>query len=324
MRSNDRPAVSVIVPAYNAASFLSETVQSALAQTFADFEVLISDDGSTDGTFELAQQWSRTDPRVRSITGPNGGTASARNRAMELARGSFFALLDSDDVWFPTFLESQMAVFERHPEVDVVTGNARSLGGPFDGQPLRPAGGDCRPLSLLAMIEDENAVCVMSVFRRTVFDRIGGFDRKVVYSEDYEFWVRAALAGFTFLANPKPLAWYRRRPDGKSADEVALLTGAIAILEEARAKCDELPLERAAMDRQITHYDQRRLLAIAKSHLIRREFAAASAHLDQLSVSKDDLPAKLMAEVGRRVPSVLLWAYRAKAALWSARALHRT
>src|SRR5580765_6053764 len=112
------PLVSIITPAYNAERLLADTIQSALAQTFTDFELLIADDGSTDRTVAVARRWAELDSRVKVLTGPNGGTSSARNRALHQARGSYFALLDSDDLWQPGYLEGQLAVFRDHPEAD--------------------------------------------------------------------------------------------------------------------------------------------------------------------------------------------------------------
>jgi glycosyltransferase involved in cell wall biosynthesis len=313
------PAVSIITPAFNAAPFLGHTIESALAQTFQDFELLIADDGSRDDTVELAREWARRDPRVSVLTGANGGTSAARSRAMQRARGSYFALLDSDDIWFPTFLAAQMAIFDRHPEADLVTGNAYNLGGPFDGQPLIPVTAGCTPLSLLDIIENENAVCIMSVFRRSVFDRLGGFDADLWYAEDYDYWMRAALAGFTFIRNPAPLALYRRRGESKSADEAASLRGGIRVLERARAHCDHLPVEQAAIDRQLAWFRERLLIASARMHLLRREFADATRSFERLHALTDNVSARLMAHISRRAPRALLWAYQARAALRATR-----
>jgi len=169
------PTVTIITPAYNASEFVAETIASALAQTWRDFELLIVDDGSTDTTLSIAQAWERTDRRIRVLTRVHGGPAAARNTAIAHARGAFLALLDSDDVWFPSFLEAQMAVFREFRPCDVVTGNAYNRGGPRDGQPLKRVGPK-RPLSLLQILESESSVCIMSVFRRTVAERIGGFN----------------------------------------------------------------------------------------------------------------------------------------------------
>src|SRR3982751_6357589 len=113
------PAISVITPAYNVAEFLSATVASAHAQTWHDFELLIVDDGSTDDTQAIARSWERADPRIRVFTREDGGAAKARNTAIEHARGQYLALLDGDDLWDPTFLESQMRIFASR-KADVV------------------------------------------------------------------------------------------------------------------------------------------------------------------------------------------------------------
>src|SRR6185295_7777483 len=94
------PLVSVITPAYNTAAFVADTLESALAQTFGDFELVLVDDGSTDETGCIAEAFARRDSRVRVIHQKNRGISSARNTALAYARGSLIALLDSDDVWF--------------------------------------------------------------------------------------------------------------------------------------------------------------------------------------------------------------------------------
>src|SRR5437764_13661053 len=103
--------VSVIIPAYNAAKTVGRAVDSVLAQTFADFELIVIDDGSTDSTAEVVQ--SRRDQRIRCITVANGGVASARNRGLDLASGDLVAFLDADDAWLPTKLERQSNLMMR-------------------------------------------------------------------------------------------------------------------------------------------------------------------------------------------------------------------
>jgi glycosyltransferase involved in cell wall biosynthesis len=264
------PMITVITPAYNAMRFLPQTVASVLAQTFQDCELLIVDDGSTDGTLDAARALAQTDGRVRVVTQSNRGAAAARNLAMRHARGEFFAFLDSDDLWLPSFLAAQMAVFEQYPDADIVTGNAYNLNGPLDGRPLNPHMGECRRLSLLDIIENEEIMCIMSVFRRSVYERIGGLNETLQNSEDYEFWLRAARAGFVIAKNPSPLAHYRRRVDSKSADELRMLASVVRVLSGIRPLCDGLPAEQGAIDRQIARLNQRRLLASARVSLCKR------------------------------------------------------
>src|SRR5829696_5216274 len=123
------PAVSVIMPAYNVAPYIGAALESALAQTFADLEVVVVDDGSTDETAAVVEPFAARDGRVRLLRKPNGGLSSARNHALRHARGDAFALLDSDDLWDPGFLAAQADVLRARPDVAIVTANARYLGG---------------------------------------------------------------------------------------------------------------------------------------------------------------------------------------------------
>src|SRR5262249_33936140 len=150
--------------------------QSALDQTIASFELLVVDDGSSDGTKAIAERVAERDARITVWSRPNGGACRARNEALRRARGRFVAFLDSDDGWMPEYLEQQIAVLEQSPHVSVVTANAINVGGPLDGQPYWDAASGVRPIALLDMIEREDSVCIMSVFHRAVYDSIGGFD----------------------------------------------------------------------------------------------------------------------------------------------------
>jgi glycosyltransferase involved in cell wall biosynthesis/2-polyprenyl-3-methyl-5-hydroxy-6-metoxy-1,4-benzoquinol methylase len=309
------PAVSIITPAYNASEFLSQTVASALAQTWRDFELLIVDDGSTDDTQEVARAWARTDSRVSVLTCPHGGPSAARNVAIAHARGSYFALLDSDDLWHPTFLDSQMALFASLRSVDVVTGNAYNLGGALDGQPVNPAGTTCREISLLNILERENSVFIMSVFRRAIIERIIGFDETLPLNEDYDFWIRAAHAGFVLVHNPLPLGHYRRRPDSISANEIQMVTGIMRVFRHAAELCADRPRELAAIHKQLARFEEERLLASAKANLVHSNFEAAATDFNSLFEVRRDFSSAVIARMSRHAPGILLWAYRMKGAM---------
>src|SRR5690242_18500501 len=103
------PVVSIITPAFNAARYVEHTLESAVRQTFTNFELLLVDDGSTDQTSAIAERYAGRDPRIIVSRQANRGIAAARNAAMARARGRYFALLDSDDLWFPTYLAEQIA-----------------------------------------------------------------------------------------------------------------------------------------------------------------------------------------------------------------------
>jgi glycosyltransferase involved in cell wall biosynthesis len=182
------PRVSIVMAAKNYARFLSEAVESILAQTFADWELLIIDDGSTDDTQSVAARFN--DPRIRCVKSDRLGQSRAKNLGIDLARGEFIAFLDADDAWLPTKLEKQLALFAEG--VGVVF-SRRSLmdesSHPLHQKPYaEPVRG-----KILAKVYLLNFVCFSSVIlRREVFSRIGRFDPQWDLAIDYDLWLRVA------------------------------------------------------------------------------------------------------------------------------------
>jgi glycosyltransferase involved in cell wall biosynthesis len=309
------PAVSVITPAYNVAAYLGDAVRSALAQTFVDLELLIVDDGSTDGTAATAFQYAATDSRVRVLQKVNGGISSARNFALRQARGRFIAILDSDDVWLPEYLASQVEILEARPEVAIVTGNGWFLGGAADGELARPWP-DARPHpDLASLLDDETAVFILSVFRRDVYEAIGEFDESLRTNEDYDYWLRAACAGFRFYRNDRPLGRYRRREDSLSSDEVRMLRGIVRVLEKTRPALQRRPGELAILERKASEYERRRLKAEARLAIESGDFDTAAACLGALRGREGGRGMQLAALLARWAPTVLARAYQLRRGL---------
>lgn len=304
------PLVSVIMPAYNVATFLDAAAQSALRQTYANLELLIIDDGSVDRTHQVALNVQRRDPnRVRVIRQGNTGLAGARNTGLRAARGEFFALLDSDDLWESGFLEHQMATFRTRPSVDLVTGNGRFLGGSRHGSTVRPWPDPRPPLTLATIITDEEAVFVMTVFTRRVFETIGGFDESLRTNEDFDYWLRAALAGFRFARNAEPLAWYRRRDDSLSADAPRMLRGALRVCIKTRPLIGDRP-ERALLDRQIAFYEAELDAALAREALAAGDGSGAARALASLNARRPAIRTAFAAVMARRAAPLLAALYR--------------
>lgn len=168
------PTVSVIIPTYNRAPLLREAIESVLAQTFAPTEILVVDDGSTDGTRETIAMFGE---KVRALTRTNGGAAAARNMGIQNAQGELVAFLDDDDVWVPTALEWQVERFQDSstPPTDIVMG-----------------------MTQRAALDDGHAVFgpwAARVFgsalvRRDVFRRVGPVDAELRYGEDVDWFLR--------------------------------------------------------------------------------------------------------------------------------------
>jgi glycosyltransferase involved in cell wall biosynthesis len=308
------------MPAYNVARYIGEAIASVCAQTMTDLELLVVDDGSTDETYRVASSWAVRDPRVRVLRKENGGISSGRNHALRHAAGDLLAILDSDDIWEPDYLASQLAVLDARPEVDLVTGNAWYLGSRLDGQPVRPSP-DSRPEpNLEQILSDENAVFIMTVFRRHVYEAIGGFDETFRTNEDYDYWVRAALAGFRFARNDRPLGRYRRRDDSLSASEVRMLQGVLRVNRKLRSLLADRPIELALLDRQTARFEAELVVAEARAAL---EMGDAAAIQERLAALHDLRGGPLLGAarlMARWAPGLLMRAYHFRRAHLEAQA----
>jgi len=196
------PKVSVVIPAYNAAGFIAKTLDSVAAQTWRDYEVIVVDDGSQDGTHDAAQSYLRDHGLPgRCIRQENKKIAGARNTGMRAAQGAFIALLDHDDLWLPRKLEAVMAAFARHPEADLVCHNEDIT---RDGAVVRVSrNGPWTEDMYGRLLLKGNALSPSaSVFRKDKALAIGGFRENPEFNtvEDYDFWMRLSrVAKYHFL-----------------------------------------------------------------------------------------------------------------------------
>ena len=306
--------VSVITPAYNVAAYIGAAIESVAAQTVGDWEMLVVDDGSTDGTAAVATAYAARDSRIQLIRQANGGISAARNRALAVARGEYLAILDGDDIWEPSFLEAQLAVFAREPAVDIVTGNGWFLGGSRHGLAARPSP-DPRPHPTLATIlADETSVFIMSVMRRRVYETVGGFDETLRTNEDYDFWLRAAAAGFRFHRNDEPLGHYRRRDDSLSANDVRMLTGILIVFDKTRPVLADRPAELQILERQVARFKRERHAAAARVALTSGDGGGAATHLSALYDHGGGVMMKIASVAARWTPRLLARAYQMKRA----------
>lgn len=192
--------VSCIVPVYNGERFVTDAVESILAQTYVQREVIVVDDGSDDGTLDVL---ARFGDRIRVLRQANSGPSAARNYGMEESRGAFIAFLDADDIWVDDKLESQMAVFEAHPQIQLCSGHIKSFWIPeldderqaFEDHPYH------RERALLSP-------CTVLV-RRELFERLGGFDQELRNAEDTDWFHRMLKAGSNYETLPRLLVHRR-------------------------------------------------------------------------------------------------------------------
>lgn len=194
----NQPLVSAIVPVRNCERYLAEALESALAQTYLPVEIFVVDDGSEDGSGEIAKSYV---PAVRYIFQTSAGAAAARNRAIPLAKGEFFAFLDADDVWLPDKLALQMAAFDAEPDLDIVTGYVQQFISPeLDAEGMK--GVYCPPDPMPGYIPSAMLV------KREAFFRVGLFDEHS-QAEFISWWARAVELGLRIKVLPELVA--RRR-----------------------------------------------------------------------------------------------------------------
>jgi len=198
------PTVSVIVPAYNAEAYVREAVESTVAQTVAPIEVLVVNDGSTDGTGAVVDEVAREHAVVRVIHQENGGPAVARNTAIAVAKGEFLAFLDADDAMAPDRLEFQIGYLLAHPGTDVVIGaveRSTETGVELPTEFLKH--------EMIAQEYAEGINLMAMTARASTFASLGMFDPSYRLSEDYQWLVRAHRRDVTIALVPRVVG--RRR-----------------------------------------------------------------------------------------------------------------
>jgi glycosyltransferase involved in cell wall biosynthesis len=212
------PLVSVVIPVFNGEAFLREAVRSVLAQKHRAVEVIIVDDGSTDGTKDVVKSLPET---VRYLQQTNQGPAAARNRGIEQAQGSLIAFSDADDLWPEDKLELQLPYLLRDPAIDIVLGRI---------QQVRMS---------IAVAEPAFSVNLGSaVIRKSVFERVGLFDETMRYSEDVDWFMRAREGGAAIKTIDAVTLLYRQHERnmtrGKSASELNVLKALKRSLDRRR------------------------------------------------------------------------------------------
>ena len=192
MSTTDSPQVSLLMPLYNAAPFVREAVESILAQTFTDFELLVIDDGSTDGGPEVVA--AICDPRVRMLTGAQqGGPAAARNRGLAEAVGSFIGFFDSDDVAASDMLAKSLEVMDVNPEVGLVGGWLQPINEA--GSPTgNPEGYGDRPEKLSPTMLFRNCLPTSTLLVRREVIKDQRFDKTLTVASDFDLWARLTVA----------------------------------------------------------------------------------------------------------------------------------
>ena len=222
--------VSVIIPVYNGEKTIEQTISSVLNQTLTDFELIIINDDSKDGTLEIVHQIK--DPRIKVFSYARSGVSASRNYGIAHACSEFVAFLDADDLWTPDKLEAQLKVLQENPQAGVAYSwtNCIDESGKF----LRPAShisasGNVYEKLLLTNFLDSGSNLLV---RREAFNEVGVFDESVSPAEDWDMWLRLA-ARYHFVAVPSPQVLYRVYPNSSSANVWKLEAACLQVIERA-------------------------------------------------------------------------------------------
>lgn len=234
---SDTPLVSVVIPAYNASSFIAETLESVFAEDFKDFEIIIVDDGSIDKTAEVVARFGK---RIRYIYKANGGQGSARNLGIRAARGEYIAFLDADDLWTKEKLSLQIGMLQKSDLAwvysDAYAFDAQNGKILFRlGQLTRQRQGNV----LINLFLDDFVPTSTVIVRRWVFDIVGFFNETQLFKnrDDWDMWLRLAALYPVGLV-PEPLVYYRFHATSMThrEDPTISLHGHLAVIQAAVAR----------------------------------------------------------------------------------------
>lgn len=273
------PTVSIIIPAYNATPYIRETLRSVFAQTFADYEVILINDGSPDTeAFERAIEPYRK--RIRYISQQNGGASSARNTGLRAAEGPLIAFLDADDLWSPNYLDEQLK-FIREQNCDLACADAMIAGdSPDAGKTYMEAVMEAAPASgkvtFLQLVSAERSLITSGVVaRRELIFEVGLFDETLRNAQDFDLWLRLARHGARLAYQRRVLLEYRARQGSLSGDAINSHQRELRVFDKIEQSYPLTPSERAEVSEVIRKRRAHIEYELGKLYLLPGDFAQA-------------------------------------------------
>ncbi len=292
------PSLSVAIAAHQAEATVSQAIQSALAQTRPPLEVIVCDDGSTDGTSAVVERFGAP---VKLIRKENGGEASAKNAAARAAAGDFVVFLDADDLFEPERLEALAELSAIRPDLDIITTDAVLE---VAGQPVRR----CYDETFTFEIENQpreilvrNFLFGLAAVRRTRLEQSGGFDEGLPYATDWDLWLRLIRSGSQAGLVAEPLARYRIST-GLSSHRARLIQGRVQVIERALARERLAGAEREAAERALAEQRRRAALERAREALVEGRPDARRRSLEVVVGRNQTVGSRLKALVSAAAP----------------------
>lgn len=302
--------MSVVIPAYGVARLITEALDSVLAQTFTDYEIIVVNDGSPD-TAELEEALAPYRDRIEYVVQPNRGPSAARNAGVRRARGEFVAFLDADDTLLPNFLTEHVSRARQDPAADVFYGDLLIFGDvPEAGRTVMEFNPSSGPVDFFSLVTHRCNPQLCSMVRRRTLLAFGPFDETYRRSEDFDLWLRLAHAGVRFNYSHTVVARYRVRSGGLSADTVAMYQGVRDVLAKCQRTLNLSETERVALASQL-----RRTIALQRVQEARRAFVAGNYSAARISLRDGNAVLRsrklaIAAFLLRVAPALVAGAYR--------------
>ena len=232
--------ISVLLPVYNAEDFLARTLDSLIHQTYTDFEILAVNDGSTDGSLKILKEYADRDKRIVIIDQKNMGLVNTLNKAAGLAKGEFLARMDSDDLSLPRRFELQIEAFEKNPDAVLVAGGFDVMDEDDDILYHDPVPTEKEELKRALFVR--NPIAHGSVmFRKSAFEKAGGYSSECGPTEDYELWSRLVELGDFIAVAPTIFRW-RINPGGITQNKAKIMGEHMKMNIDRFTKRNTLPL----------------------------------------------------------------------------------
>jgi len=301
----------VIVPCYNTARFVADTLRSVFAQTYRDFEVVLVNDGSPD-TPELEKAIAPWRDKITYLHTKNCGLAGARNNGIRAAKGELIALLDSDDMWEPNYLEVQVRELDADPTADIVYPRVLNFGEKSASHKWSPMSHG--EVTFSRLVNQEITVAVSVLARRAALERAGLFDDSLRSCEDFDMWLRCVKSGIRIAYHNQVLVRYRVRNDSLSADPVWMLDHGGRVLRKMRTSVTMTEDERRILESAIEQFDGNKLFHEGKRAFLAGDSALAIDRLQKSNSYLNSPRIRLIIFAIRTMPrlcrAAYLWKYR--------------
>jgi glycosyltransferase involved in cell wall biosynthesis len=303
------PAVTVVIAAYNSAQYISQALDSVKAQTLTDYEVIVVNDGSDDRE-ELERILEAHPLSIIYVSQENGGVSAARNAAIKIARGEFYAQLDADDQWTPDYLEFQLKVLADNPDVALVYPNATIINDANNGgvefMKVTPSEGE---VNFVSLVRQECTVMTCVTARMSAIKKAGMFDESLRRCEDFDLWVRIVKNVGRIVYHRRVLALYRRHAGSLSSDRVPMVNSQLAVLEKCSGMANLTAAEREVLNEEL--HQNRGMLCLFQG---KRALSAGTAGtaLDHFTQANEHLRSKkllLVIFLLRHVPRLVIWTF---------------